>query len=49
LTLRTAYVMASINVNGSGKFKSKSLTLSHNPHQNALIKVLSFQSTSLAC
>jgi hypothetical protein len=40
--------MASVNINGSGKFKSKSLMSSHNSYQNALIKALSSQSKSQA-
>jgi hypothetical protein len=31
LLYQTACVMASVNVNGSGKFKSKFLTPSYNP------------------
>jgi hypothetical protein len=44
----TACVMTSVNVNGSGKFKNKSLMSSRNPYQNALIRVLLSQSMSHA-
>ena len=48
LSHHSTWWMASANVNWLCKFKSKSLTLSHNPHWNALIKVLSFQLMSYA-
>jgi hypothetical protein len=42
------YIIASINVNGSGKFKNKSLISSCKSHRNVLIRVLSSQSSSHA-
>jgi hypothetical protein len=44
----TAYVMTSVNINGSSKFRRKSLTSYCNPHQNTLIRALSSQSMSHA-
>jgi hypothetical protein len=46
LSHRTACVIAFVN--GLDKFKSKSLTSSHKPHQNVLLRTLSSQSTSHA-
>ena len=48
LSHRTACVMASDKEVGSDRFRSKSLTSSRSPHQNALISALSSQSTSQA-
>jgi hypothetical protein len=39
LSHHTAYIMASVNINGSGKFKSISLMSSRNFQWNALIRV----------
>ena len=48
LSHRIACVMASDKEIGSGRFRSKSLTSSRSPHQNALISALSSQLTSQA-
>ena len=48
LSHHVACVMASDKEVGPGRFRSKSLTSSRSPHQNALISALSSQSTSQA-